>query len=254
MAPISAAQQIHQCLVNDTLFPDTLSQTLSVDEAYDVQFKLLDLRLSAGDTHAGWKVGLTAKAMQEQQGVHEPCLGHLVGKGQLSSPARLIFDELMAPGFENELCMRMKAPLSGGDVGLDAAKAAVGGVAPAIEIIEKRGVFKDDFPLAVAGNAQQCAFVTGEFRAYDADMDLSAIQAEIVVNGRSRETATGRAVLGDPMQSIVWLAHKLSQYGRGLLAGDLVMSGSFTKQYDVARGDKVRAEFTQLGAVEVHFA
>ncbi|MCR9139598.1 MAG: fumarylacetoacetate hydrolase family protein [Alphaproteobacteria bacterium] len=254
MAHISAAHQIHQCLVNDSAFPDTLSQTLSVQEAYDVQFELLDLRLSAGDIHAGWKVGLTAKAMQEQQGVHEPCLGHLVAKGQLSSPARLIFDELMAPGFENELCMRMKAPLSGANVGLDAAKAAIGDIAPAMEIVEKRGVFKDDFPLAVAGNVQQRAFVTGEFQAYHPDMDLSAIRAEIFVNGQSREIATGQAVLGDPMQSIVWLTHKLSQYGRGLQPGDLIMSGSFTRQYDAAKGDRIRAEFTQLGAVEAHFA
>lgn len=254
MPTSSVAAQIHKCLSNNTMFPDSLSRTLSIDDAYGVQFDLLDLRLSDGQTHAGWKVGLTAKAMQEQQGVHEPCLGHLVGKGHLSSPARMVFDDLMAPGFENELCMRMKAPLSGPSVSVDAASAAVGEIAPAIEVIEKRGVFKDDFPLAVAGNAQQCAFVTGAFTRFHPDMDLAAIRAEIFVNDQSCETATGNAVLGNPMQSIVWLAQKLNQYDRGLEPGDLIMSGSFTRQYQVAKGDRVRTEFTALGPVEIEFA
>lgn len=250
----SVAAQIHRCLTNNAMFPTSLSQTLSLDEAYGVQFELLALRLSDGQTQAGWKVGLTAKAMQEQQGVHEPCLGHLVGKGRLTSPARMVFDELMAPGFENELCMRMTAPLSGTDVSVEAAMAAVGEIAPAIEVIEKRGVFRDDFPLAVAGNAQQCAFVTGAFKRFQPDTDLAAIRAEIFVNDKSCETATGDAVLGNPMHSIVWLAQKLSQYGRGLEPGDLIMSGSFTRQYQVAKGDRVRTEFTDLGPVEVEFA
>ena len=77
----SAAVQIHEALLSNETFPDALIQTMSIDEAYDVQFELLDLRQAKGDEHAGWKVGLTSKAMQEQQGVHEPCLGHLVRDG-----------------------------------------------------------------------------------------------------------------------------------------------------------------------------
>lgn len=250
----SVAAQIHNCLLNNTMFPDALSQTMTVDQAYDVQFELLELRASGGEAHAGWKVGLTSRAMQEQQGVHEPCLGHLLKEGQMQSPAILTFDDLMAVGFENEICMRMKSPLSGVDASLEEAMAAIGDIAPAIEVIEKRGVFKDDFPLAVAGNAQQCAFVTGPFKMFHPDMDLSKVGVEVFVNGESQEAATGAAVLGNPVRSIVWLARKLARYGRGLNPGDLIMSGSFTKQYAVAKGDRVRAAFTDLGAVDVLFA
>ena len=35
-----------------------------MDEAYRVQLGLLDRYLASGDRHTGWKVGLTAKAMQ----------------------------------------------------------------------------------------------------------------------------------------------------------------------------------------------
>ena len=53
--------------------------------------------------------------------------------------------------------------------------------------------------------------------------------------------------------SVVWLANKLAQYGRGIEAGSLIMSGSFTKQYGIAKGDAVRSEFTPFGTVEARF-
>lgn len=248
-----AAARIYNCLQNNEMFPSSLSQTMTIDQAYDTQFELLELQVSGGEPQAGWKVGLTSKAMQIQQGVHEPCLGFLLGTGQLHSPAALPFEELMAPGFENEICIRLKSGLSGSDVGFDEAMAAIGEIAPAIEVIEKRGVFKDDFPLAVAGNAQQCAYVTGPFKPFHREMDLSAVGVEVFVNGKSQETATGTAVLGNPVQSIVWLAEKLARHDRRLDPGDLIMSGSFTKQYSVSKGDVIRAEFTDLGTVEVSF-
>ena len=249
----SAAVQIHEALLSNETFPDALIQTMSIDEAYDVQFELLDLREAKGDEHAGWKVGLTSKAMQEQQGVHEPCLGHLVRDGHEQSPAILAFDEMMAPGFENELCIRMKSGLSGANISFSEAAAAIDAVAPAIEVVEKRGVFKADLPLALAGNAQQCAFVTGPFKTFTPDMDLAAIGVEVFVNDESQETATGAEVLGNPIHSVIWLAGKLVQYGRGLNPGDMIMSGSFTKQYSVSKGDTVRADFTGLGAVDIAF-
>ena len=54
---------------------------LTMVEAYHVQLGLLDRYVGAGDHHAGWKVGLTAKAMQEQQRVHEPVFGFLLESG-----------------------------------------------------------------------------------------------------------------------------------------------------------------------------
>ena len=37
------------------------------------------------------------------------------------------------------------------------------------------------------------------------------------------------------------------------LAGDHIMSGSFTRQFPIARGDRVRTEFERVGAVEAAF-
>ena len=247
-----AAEAVLAALNGNAALPEHLSRRFTLDQGYAVQFELLRRRKTQGDVHVGWKVGLTSRAMQVQQGVHEPCLGHLVEAGHVSSPAAFRFDELMAPGFENELCIRLGAPLDG-DATARSARSAVDAIAPAIEVVEKRGVFNADLPLAFAGNAQQRAFVTGGFVPLAGDVDPAAVEVEVFVNGRSRERALGAEVLGSPINSVVWLARRLAGFGHGLRAGDLIMSGSFTGQYGIAKGDRIRAVFDGLGDVEVEF-
>ena len=119
--------------------------------------------------------------------------------------------------------------------------------------MEKRGVFNADLPLALAGNAQQRAFVTGEFVPLADDVDPAAIEVEIFVNGHRQERALGAEVLGSPINSVVWLARKLATFDHCLHPGDLIMSGSFTRQYGIAKRDRVRSVFSGLGVVEVEF-
>jgi 2-keto-4-pentenoate hydratase len=55
------------------------------------------------------------------------------------------------------------------------------------------------------------------------------------------------------LNAVTWLAGKLADYGERLRAGDYIMTGSFTRQFPIARGDRIRAAFEGLGAVEASF-
>jgi 2-keto-4-pentenoate hydratase len=225
---------------------------LSMDHAYRVQLGLLGRYVESGERQAGWKVGLTSRAMQEQQKVHEPVFGFLLESG--NAPSGTVFDyaSLIRPGFENELCIAMAAPLAGPGVTLDQARAAIASVAPALEIVERRGDFTADLHLALADNAQQKAFVTGPAVPLG-ELDLAAVTVEVLVNRVSQERARGAEVLGTPVASVAWLANKLAQYGRRLEAGALIMSGSFTKQYALSPGNRVEARFSPVGPVRAEF-
>ena len=61
-------------------------------------------------------------------------------------------------------------------------------------------------------------------------------------------------MLGDPLNSVVWLARKLGQFGRAIRAGDVIMTGSFVRQFPLAAGDSVRVAFSGIGNVEVRVA
>jgi 2-keto-4-pentenoate hydratase len=238
-----------QSRLRGAYFPKAYFGKLSIEDAYRVQLGMIARREAAGEKQIGWKVGLTAPAIQAQFGFHEPvfgCVLDTVGSGTVLSAASLI-----APGFENELCMKLGRDLTG-DVSVAAAASAVEVVYPALEIIETRGPFTEQIALALADNAQQKVCVLGD--AVKLPADLTRVQANVFVNGVEVGAGTGDAVLGNPLNSLVWLAGKLGQFGRGLKAGDIVMTGSFTRQFPLAAGDKVRSVFAGVGAVEVAVA
>lgn len=88
-------------------FPPAYFGKLSIDEAYVVQLGLIERRRTLGERQIGWKVGLTAPAIQQQFGFHEPVFGCVLE----SKPSGHVFGprDLIVPGFENELCMRLSA-------------------------------------------------------------------------------------------------------------------------------------------------
>lgn len=67
-------------------------------------------------------------------------------------------------------------------------------------------------------------------------------------------TGLGSAVLGSPLNSVAWLAEKLDQYSRKLHPGDIIMTGSFVRQFPLIPGDTAIAEFSGIGRVEVGIA
>jgi len=235
-------------------YPPEWRGKLTTPDAYRVQLGILERYLARGEVQAGWKVGLTAKAIQEQVGVHEPVFGFLLRSGARASGVVFGYDELIDPGFENELCLTVGAPLRGPGVTLEAARGALVAAAPALEIIERRGDFKGDLNLSFVDNCQQKAFVTGTAMPLGPGQRLADATVEIWLNGRMEETARGDAVLGDPAASVAWLANKLAAFGRGIEPGMRVMSGSFTRQYTPVRGDQVEARFSPMGSVTATFA
>jgi len=225
-------------------FPIPYYGKLTIEDAYSTQLGLIKRRCAAGEQQIGWKVGLTAPAIQQQFGFHEPVFGCVLD----SKPSGHVFapGELIAPGFENELCMRLGVDLSG-TVSLEQTRAAIDVVYPSLEIIETRGPFTEQIALALADNAQQKTVILGAPATLPTD--LPAIEARVSINGTLVATGTGDAVLGNPLNSVVWLAGKLGRYGRTLKAGEIVMTGSFTRQFPIAPGDTIETVFSGLGAV-----
>jgi 2-keto-4-pentenoate hydratase len=226
-------------------FPKAWFDRLALDDAYRIQMALIERR---GARRVGWKVGLTAVAIQQQFGVHEPVFGCLLADGQLDSGHVFRRYELIEPGFENELCIVMGSDLAPDATPADVA-AAVARVHPAFEIIETRGDLTRQLALALADNAQQTAFVLGPAVEQAALPELDTVIVTVRINDREVAVADGSAVLGHPYNSVAWLAGKLAQFGERVKAGDTIMSGSFTRQFPLASGDRIEAAFAGIGTV-----
>jgi 2-keto-4-pentenoate hydratase len=218
-------------------FPAGYFDRLSLDEAYRIQLALIDRRCAQGERQIGWKVGLTSRAIQEQFGFHEPAFGCVLE----TRPSGHMFaaGELIRPGFETELCMRLAQPLAG-EVSPEEARAAVAVVYPSFEITETRGDPRQ-IALMLADNAQQRSVILGEPLELTPQLRLDEVEARVELNGSIVATGIGAAVLDHPLNSVVWLARKLGEYGRSLRAGEVVMTGSLVRQFPLAAGDRAWA-------------
>jgi 2-keto-4-pentenoate hydratase len=248
----AAAAEFAAARERGDFFPREWAGRLSLDDAYRVLLAVLRRRRDAGSRRIGWKVGLTATAIQQQFGVHEPVFACLLADGLRRSGSEFHFTDLINPGFENELCIELGADLPP-DATPQTVGAAVSRVYPAFEIIETRGDFTGQLALAIADNGQQKAFVIGEPVAAAALPKLSEVEVRVRINGAEVAVANGEAVLGHPYNSVAWLSAKLAHFGERVRAGDYVMSGSFTRQFPLARGDHIDAAFAGIGAVSARF-
>src|SRR5580658_1943356 len=207
---------------------------LTTDDAYRIQLALIDRRVAAGERHIGWKVGFTAQAIREQFSYHEPLFACILE----TRPTGHVFGatELIHPGFETELCVRLGRDLEG-EVTSEQVRAAVDVIHPSFEIIETRGDPVNQMELVVADNGQQRCVVIGAPVPLKPNVDLAEIVARIQLNGQDVATGLGSAVLDNPLNSIQWLAGKIAEYGRSLRPDDIVMTGSFVRQFPLHPGD-----------------
>ena len=208
----------------------------------------MDVRIRT--LHIGWKVGLTAKAIQDQLGFHEPvfaCILETQSTGHVFAA-----NQLINPGFETEICIRLGRALNG-PVGYDEVREAIDAVYPSFEIIETRGPIQQ-MALALADNGQQRSVIVGQPVPLGPNAMMSEVSVHVELNGNEVASGLGSAVLGDPLNSIVWLAGKLISFGRHVREGDLIMTGSFVRQFPLNPKYVAVARFSKIADVTVRMA
>ena len=227
---------------------------LSVEDAYRIQAAWLESKLAGGPRLVGRKIGLTAKAMQEQLGVDEPDFGFLLDSMVVPSGGTIRRDDLLQPRVEPEIAFFLARDLRGPGVTAADVLAATRGVAPALEIVDSRiRDWKIKLQDTIADNGSSARAVVGTEMPLDG-VDLVGEAMTLTRNGEPAGAGTGAAVLGDPAAAVAWLANALAPFGEALLAGQVVLPGAMCASVFAHAGDTFAAEFAHLGRVEVHFS
>ncbi|WP_395108339.1 2-keto-4-pentenoate hydratase [Actinomadura sp. SCN-SB] len=228
--------------------------SLTLAEAYQVQWCGVALRMDRGARVLGHKVGLTSEAMQRQVGIAEPDSGFLLDTMAVANGGTVLARELRAPRVEAEIAFLLGDDLCGAGTSEADARAAVCGVCVALEVIDSRfdleGITLAD---SVADNAGCGRFVLGEVMAVDG-LDLRGEEVRVCVAGRPVASGYGGEVLGDPIRSVLWLARRLAGLGSGLRAGDIVLAGAVHASIPLPGGHSVSASSAGLGSVVLHVA
>ncbi|MBL4720388.1 MAG: hypothetical protein JKY20_04555 [Alphaproteobacteria bacterium] len=255
--PASAAEALIQARTSYTILEDFPGgkYPANVAEAYAVLDQIEEqFQLPVG----GRKAAFTASAGHKAMGVDSAACGPLFSPYIIPSPANLNLPADSWRGLECEISFRMAANLPARDAAytIDEVVAAVGSMHPALEVVDSRlaNGAKHGGLAIIADHCGNAAFVYGDAVENWRDLDLAALKVDLKVNGETVITGSGDAVMGNPLNSLTWVANYLSARGKSLKVGEWVTTGSMMGIYKAPAGSSVVADFGALGVVELEFA
>jgi 2-keto-4-pentenoate hydratase len=210
----------------------------------------------SGQPVAGWKIAATSAAGQKHIGVEGPLAGPLLANRVLDNGAKIPLDGNIMMVAEAEFAFKFRAPLPqrANPYTQQEVLAAVESLHPAIEVPDSR---YNDFvrvgaPQLIADTACACWFVLGPATTVEwRTRDLVGHAVAVYRNGEHTATGSGANVLGDPRIALTWLVNELRAYGDGTQAGQFVTTGTCVIPVAIAAGDRIRADFGDLGSVDV---
>jgi 2-oxopent-4-enoate/cis-2-oxohex-4-enoate hydratase len=228
---------------------------LTIDDAYAISLRMLERRVSDGETVIGKKIGVTSKAVQDMLGVYQPDFGYLTDRMAYETPAEMpIGRELIQPRAEGEIAFVLKRDLLGPGVTPGDVLAATEYVTACFEVVDSRiEAWKIEIGDTVADNASSGLFVLGAERANPKHVDFVTCGMVVEKNGQVISTGAGAAALGSPLVSVAWLANALGRYGTALRAGEVILSGSLVPLEPVKPGDEMRVLVGGVGTASVRF-
>lgn len=246
----------HAELTRSPMPPITdLHPNLTVDEAYAIQTHNIDRRVAASGVVRGRKIGMTSRASQDLYGVREPNFGALLADMFVDDGDEIRFDTLLQPRIEAEFAFVMATDLAGPGISTIDALQAIGGVLPAIGVVDSRiADWRIKIQDTVADNGSNARVVLGARMFPVGPLDLCHLGVLFFRNGSPIDSGAGAAVLGNPIRCVAWLANKLGALGSGLRAGDTVLSGALHRMVPIRPGDSYRAHFAHIGSVNVQFS
>lgn len=228
--------------------PDDLTPP-SIAAAYAAQDAFHRLAEPVHGPVAGLKIATTTKIMQALMGIDHPC-GGAIFRGLIQSSPGIVrtadHTHVMA---ECEIAVKTATALGGPGVTVtrEQARAAVGHLAPAFELIEDRhAVYKETRAASlIADNSWNAGIVHGPWVALDPALNIAALEGIATIDG----TEKGRGKPDDPFGALAWLANLAGSRGNNFPAGTIVITGSLIPTFELSPGMAVTFAIAGLGSV-----
>jgi 2-keto-4-pentenoate hydratase len=229
----------------------------TAEEAYAIQDAFLALRSDKLGPIAGYKIALSSAEMRRFVGVDAPQSGAILRSQLRRTPTRVRAADYVHLLVEFEIGVEIGEDLPAADAPFSRERIlqAAGAVMPAIEIADDRGA--DYATLArhpyelIADNGWNEGAVLGEPVRDWRSLDLGQALGVAAVNGRKVGEGRGEAAMGHPLDAVAWVANHLASQERGLLRGEIVITGSVITSKPVKAGDRVEFAVDGLGKAEL---
>jgi 2-keto-4-pentenoate hydratase len=233
---------------------DTVPGGLTLEQAHAICEANIQRRYDAGDWLVGYKVGFTNLAVRAKMGLPDSTYGYLLDPMVLKNGVRVKMGDLIAPKIECEICFKLKAPLKGKGLSAEQVIAATESVCASFEICDARiKDWKCPYNDFFADNGFSARIVlSGSWRSAQG-FDFLNEKVVLTQDGKELAQGTGALAMGHPAKAVAWLAGKLTDRGKGLEAGQVVMTGTLTPILPIEKGSTYVASFSTLGDVKAVF-
>jgi 2-keto-4-pentenoate hydratase len=214
---------------------------LTMEQSYSVQEQLTATRLAEGRTVVGYKLGYTSAVMRRQMGVDAPNFGPLLDDMVLHDGD--CADHFLQPRVEPEIGVVLRSDLAGDGLLLHEVADAVAEVRACMEVVDS--IWRD-YRFSAEQNTSDGSSAAGVVVGPTLDVEplqCHRVPVELLEDGCVLATATSAAAGGHPLSGLVWLSAQLALRGRGLRAGELIITGGLTSAVPLHRGTSVEAVF-----------
>jgi len=229
-----------------------LDPTIDLDGAYRVQRILVDRRLAAGDSVAGYKNGLTGKLARWWFGIEDPVFGVIPASGLRKSGDAIAIPEGRHMLLETEFAFVAGARIEAQVPDVAALRPLIRGVAPVIEApaagFPESQARKLTVADIVANNVSAHVLIVGQERSTQG-LDPKKLPATLSRDGKQLSQGTGADTMGDPWTAALWLVNVAVKRGRVIEPGQYLSTGVIGKRIEAEPGRYV-AEYGVLGTIE----
>lgn len=205
----------------------------------------------------GYKVGLTSQAMQERLGIDRPIWGILLAQMLLPDGAEVPAAYGARPIAETDLLVVVGDAAINEATTIEEAAAHVSAIKPFIELADL--VVAEGEPLTaetvVAINVGARLGIVGPAIEMTPELLAALPQMSVTFDDGSQifSEAPGSALMGHPLEPLLFLIGELKAVGYGLKEGDVVSLGSFGPPQPPRPGATYTARYLGLpgGAVSI---
>ena len=256
MTPAEAEAALRSTRSTGALIDPFTDSHTGLDErwAYETQDLDREQRLQGGESLVGAKLGLTSQAKQVRMGVDRPIVGFLTDD-MIVEPDEVAtrLATWVQPRIEPEIAFITSRDIYRAFADGEAS-SYVEFVLLAAEILDSRYAgYRFRLPDVIADNTSAAGVILAPDRhRLDALPNLAALRCEVRIDGDLVHEATGSAILGAPLKSLVLLAEHVARQKQVLPAGSLVLSGALTDAAPLDKDHRVDQSIERLGSLSIH--
>jgi 2-keto-4-pentenoate hydratase len=229
-------------------------QSLTPEQAYQVQDSVIQQRVARGERIAGYKVGCTSRAIREQFGLSEPICGRLMEPHLYYGETNLKWSDFTQCAVEPEFVLHIGKDVKDHRIDDKQLLDAIDYVSPGIEVHNYKFWFGNPSSQElIASNGLHACLVVGEEKVKANKIDLAMEKAALLVDTQLVAFAGGHEIMGGPLESLRCLIKHLTNRGDYLRAGQLVIPGSPVRLVMIRGGECVHANLGRVGSVRACF-